>query len=292
VLVLLYHAGVPGLTGGFVGVDVFFVISGFLITGLLLRELHATGTVSLPRFYARRARRLLPAAMVALAVTMVASALVLPPLEVPDVAGDVAASALYVGNIRFALEATDYLAAQAAPSPVLHFWSLGVEEQFYLFWPAMLLLVARVGGRGATPERRIGVVVGCVLVGSLALSLWLTDVDQPWAFFSLPARAWELAVGALIALMAAHLARMPQGLALMSVWGGLALIAIAATVIDTATPFPGTAALLPVLGAALVVAGGLGAAGTVPGRLLATGPMRFLGRFPRVYQVKIRQAKP
>jgi len=288
--VLLYHAGVPGLAGGFIGVDVFYVISGFLITGLLLRELRATGTVSLPRFYARRARRLLPAAMVVLAVTMAISAFVLPPLEVPDVAGDVATSALYVGNVHFALQATDYLQADVAPSPVLHFWSLGVEEQFYLFWPALLLSVASLGrlrtGQGgplaalggAAAARRIAVAVGAVLVASLALSLWLTDANQPWAFFSLPTRGWELAVGALLAVGAVRLAKLPGGVASGAVWLGLGLIVAGALTIDAATPFPGTAALIPVAGAALVVGGGLGPSSTRPGRLLATRPMRWLGR--------------
>jgi peptidoglycan/LPS O-acetylase OafA/YrhL len=276
--VLLYHAGVPGVSGGFIGVDVFFVISGFLITGLLLRELRATGKVSLPSFYARRARRLLPAAMVALATTMVVSAIVLPPLIVPDVAGDVASSALYVGNIHFAVQATDYLQADVAPSPVLHFWSLGVEEQFYLFWPALLLLAAGVGRVGRTLERRVGAAVLAVLAASLVLSIWLTDVNQPWAFFSLPTRAWELSLGALLALGAARLARAPVRAATVAVWAGLGLIAIGALRLDTATPFPGTAALLPVIGAALVIAGGLGPAGTLPGRALAAGPMRWLGR--------------
>src|SRR5205814_7755635 len=119
-----------------------FVLSGFLITGLIVRELEASGTIGLAAFYARRARRLLPAAAVALLATIVASAILLPPLRVVDIAGDAAAAALYVSNIRFAAMATDYLQAQQAPSPLLHYWSLGVEEQFYLFWPAILLLAA------------------------------------------------------------------------------------------------------------------------------------------------------
>ena len=135
----------PGFSGGYVGVDVFFVLSGFLITGILLRELTDSGTVSLGRFYARRARRLLPAASVALAVTVVASLLVLPPLRIPDIAADATASALYVANIRFAVDAVDYLRAGLAPSPLLHFWTLGVEEQFYLVWPALLLVTSRHG---------------------------------------------------------------------------------------------------------------------------------------------------
>jgi len=125
-LVVFFHARVPGVSGGYVGVDVFFVLSGFLITGLLVRELASTGRVNLPAFYARRARRLLPAASVTLLVTMAVSALVLPPLRVPDVAGDTTAAAFYVSNIRFAIQATDYLGSALPPSPVLHFWSLGV----------------------------------------------------------------------------------------------------------------------------------------------------------------------
>jgi peptidoglycan/LPS O-acetylase OafA/YrhL len=135
--VVLFHARVPGLDGGFVGVDVFFVVSGFLITGLLARELAGTGRVRLARFYGARARRLLPASTLALVTTTVAAALLLPPLQTRAVLGDAMASALYVGNYRLALQGTDYLAADAPPSPFQHYWSLGVEEQFYLVWPVL-----------------------------------------------------------------------------------------------------------------------------------------------------------
>jgi peptidoglycan/LPS O-acetylase OafA/YrhL len=128
--VVLFHAGVPGVAGGFVGVDVFFVISGFLITGLLWRDVTTSGTVALPRFYGARARRLLPAGCTVLVVTAIASAVLLPPLQARGVLGDGIASALYVGNYRFALHGTDYLAGDATPSPFQHYWSLGVEEQF------------------------------------------------------------------------------------------------------------------------------------------------------------------
>lgn len=279
-LVLLYHARVPFLGGGYVGVDVFFVLSGFLITGLLVRELRATGRVDLPQFYARRARRLLPAAAVALAATMVLSLLLLPPLRVPDIAGDAAAASLYVSNLRFALQSTDYLASELAPSPLLHFWSLGVEEQFYVFWPALLLVVARVGARngGAATTRRLAMVVGAVALLSFAASLVLTTVNQPWAFFSLPTRAWELALGALLALGAERTARLPHHIAGSLVALGLGAIALSGVILTQSTPFPGTAALLPTLGAALVVAGGAAGVLTLPGRLLTLAPMRFLGR--------------
>jgi peptidoglycan/LPS O-acetylase OafA/YrhL len=271
--VLLFHVGVPGLPGGFVGVDVFYVISGFLITGLLVRELAATGRIDLVTFYARRLRRLLPAALVVIAVTLVASWAVLSRLRFPEVAGDAAASALYVSNIRFAEQATDYLAAHESASPYLHFWSLGVEEQFYLVWPFLLLIGARL-----VPVARLGILLVAVALGSFALSLAWTDVAAPWAFFSLPTRAWELAIGALIAVGALRLPRRaPRSVAVGSVAVGLALIALACVVIDGSTPYPGTAALLPVAGTSLVIIGGA-ATRAGPSRWLSMSAPRWLGR--------------
>ena len=156
-----------------------------------------------------------------------------------DVAGDAAAAALYVSNIRFAAQATDYLQAELDPSPLLHFWSLGVEEQFYLFWPALLFAVA---GR-RTSVRRIGIAIAVVAAVSLVLSIVWTSTDAPLAFFLLPARAWELAIGAGLALAATRIARIPALAATAAVVVGLALIVIGAVVFDLATPFPGTAAL-------------------------------------------------
>jgi peptidoglycan/LPS O-acetylase OafA/YrhL len=275
VLVLFFHAGVPGFGGGYVGVDVFFVLSGFLITGLLVRELQRTGTVSLVSFYARRARRLLPAAALALAVTVIASAWLLPPLLVPGVATDGIAAALYSANMRYALQATDYLQAELAPSPLLHFWSLGVEEQFYLFWPALLLFAV---GRRSNAIRRVAVVVVLVGAGSFVLSMWLTQVAQPWAFFSLPARAWELALGAGLALVAARSLALPRVGAVVASSVGLAMIVAAGVVFDTGTPFPGSAALLPTVGAALVIGAGLRDSTVGPSRILGSGPFRWMGR--------------
>ncbi len=292
-LVLAFHARVPGVSGGYIGVDVFFVLSGFLITGLLVRELSGTGTVSLPAFYARRARRLLPAAAATLLATLVLSALLLPPLRVPDVAGDTAAAGFYLSNMRFALQATDYLGSTLPPSPVLHFWSLGVEEQFYIFWPALLLIASGAAFRRrdvAAGLRRIGVVLVVTLAISLGVSLWLTNAAQAWAFFSLPARAWELALGALLALPAAVRLVPDRARGLLG-WAGLAMVVASALVLNESTQFPGTAALLPTLGSAFVIASGL--RGPASGqRLQPTGirawtrssawlelpPMRFLGR--------------
>ncbi len=275
VLVVLFHASILGFAGGFVGVDVFFVISGFLITGLLLREIDRTGTISLRDFYARRVRRLLPASALVLLVTLAASALLLPPLSVPSVAGDVAAAAMYVSNVGFAFQATNYFAASQAPSPVLHYWSLGVEEQFYLFWPAILLLVATLArGRG----RRIGLAVVGISIVSFGYSLWLTSTNAPWAFFSLPTRAWELGIGAMLAVAGTRLRLIPGMAATALGWIGLGFVVLSAILFDQSTPFPGTAALLPTVGAGLVIVGGAGSAPLGPGRLLATAVPRFLGR--------------
>ena len=201
--VVAYHAGLP-VPGGYVGVDVFFVISGYLITQLLYDELSSGGRFSFANFYARRARRLLPSAVLVIVVTVAASVVVLGPLEARAVGKDAVACALYVGNYRFALQATNYLSAQGPVSPLQNYWSLGVEEQFYLVWPALLLVASLIGRpsrgrhRRSSPDRSRWAVIGAVAVVG-ALSFWmcvsLTQTDQPWAFFSLPTRAWELAVG-------------------------------------------------------------------------------------------------
>lgn len=280
-LVLLYHAAVPGFGGGFVGVDVFFVLSGFLITGLLLRELERTGSISLSSFYARRLRRLLPAVALVILVTVVASVVVLSPLRAADVAADGVAASLYASNLRFAIQATDYLQSELAPSPLLHLWSLGVEEQFYLFWPA-ILLVATIGAGDRV--RRVAMVAVGIVVASLALSLWLTTANAPWAFFSLPSRAWELGIGAVLAAGAMRLARIREQPAIAVGWLGLAMIVVSALVIKTSTPFPGFAALLPTVGTALAMIPGMRdpstgpAHGLGPARLLGWRPARFLGR--------------
>ncbi|MGD8682818.1 MAG: acyltransferase family protein [Chloroflexota bacterium] len=271
--VLLFHAGVPWAEGGFIGVDVFFVISGFLITGLLVREWNGTGRIDLVVFYARRFRRLLPAALLAIVVTLVASWFVLSELRFPPVAGDAAAAALYVSNIRFAANAIDYLGAETVPSPLLHFWSLGVEEQFYLFWPLMILVTLRLLG-----VRRLWPMIGLVAVGSMALALVWTDIAAPWAFFSLPTRAWQLATGALIAIGLLRLPqRTPAWLATTTTWLGLAIIAAGVVVINKDTPYPGTAALIPVVGTALAIIGATHTQG-LPAQLLSTRFPRWVGR--------------
>lgn len=280
--VVLYHAGVPGIGGGFIGVDVFFVVSGFLITGLLWREVAGTGTVRLGAFYAARARRLLPAAALVLTATAVAAAALLPALQARSVLGDAIASALYVGNYRFAIEGTDYLAADVAPSPLQHYWSLGVEEQFYLLWPALMIatawLVARAGWAAARSVRPYVVTLTAVAVASFAVSLSWTHEWPSWAFFSLPTRAWELALGGLVALTAGFWRSLPPVPAAVAGWGGLALIVVTCTQVGPSTAFPGTAALLPVLGTALVIGAGCATPDLGVGRFLGEPVLRGIGR--------------
>ncbi|PTR31298.1 peptidoglycan/LPS O-acetylase OafA/YrhL [Rhodococcus sp. OK519] len=280
--VVLFHAGVPGIRGGFVGVDVFFVVSGFLITGLLWRDVTATGTVRVARFYGARARRLLPAGTLVLVVTAIGSALILPPLQARDALRDGIAGALYVGNYRFASHGTDYLAADAPPSPFQHYWSLGVEEQFYLLWPALIIgtawLVRRRSGDRSPSVVPYLVVLATVAVASFAVSLTWTDTLPPWAFFTLPSRAWELAIGGLVALSVPLWRLLPRLAAAGAGWTGLTLIVFAAVRLGETTPYPGTAALLPVAGTALVIGAGCAAAGSGCGRVLSLPPVRAIGR--------------
>ncbi|MBV9638648.1 MAG: acyltransferase [Mycobacteriaceae bacterium] len=282
--VVLFHAGVPGLSGGFVGVDVFFVVSGFLITGILVREATGTGSVALPRFYGARARRLLPAAGAVLVATAVASTILLPALQARSVLGDTIASALYVGNYRFARQGTDYLAAGAPPSPLQHYWSLGVEEQFYLLWPALIIGTAwlvRRRSRSVDPVRSFTpylIVLALIAVTSFVISLDWTRTLPPWAFFSLPSRAFELAAGGLVALSAPGWRRLPALPAAIAGWGGLVLILVTCTQLGARTPYPGTACLLPVLGTALIIGAGGAAPARGVGRALSVSSIRSIGR--------------
>ncbi|WP_407666440.1 acyltransferase family protein [Mycobacterium pinniadriaticum] len=284
--VVLFHAAVPGIRGGYVGVDVFFVISGFLITGLLWREVSGTGTVRLRSFYGARARRLLPASAAVGIITMAASVLLLAPLRVPTVLYDGIASALYVGNYWFIIDNINYFSDLLTPSPFLHYWSLGVEEQFYLVWAPLLLGTAwftrrfrRDKTRAISSSRRpYLVVLGLVAVLSFALSLVVTYVVPAAAFFSLPTRAWQLAVGGLVALAAIGWQRLPARLAAVAGWAGLGMIVLACLWFTSATPFPGTAALLPTLGAVLVIGAGCATPSQGCGQFLSTSPMRAVGR--------------
>lgn len=284
--VVLFHAALPGFGGGYVGVDVFFVISGFLITGLLWRELSTTGTVRLRSFYGARARRLLPASAAVGVVTMIASAILLPPLQVRPAISDGIASALYVSNYQFVLRGVDYFADRMSPSPFLHYWSLGVEEQFYLVWAPMILgtawLVRRVRHRtrseATTSQRPYLVLLALVAAVSFVLSFLSTYLVPAAAFYSLPTRAWQLAVGGLIALTVVRWRRLTAIPAAIMGWAGLALILLACTSLSPSTLYPGTAAILPTLGAGLIIAAGCAHPSEGCGRLLGLPSMRAIGR--------------
>ena len=286
IAVVLFHADVPGITGGFVGVDVFFVISGFLITGMLWREVTAAGTIRMGRFYGARARRLLPASATVGVVTMIAAALILPPLQARSVMSDGIASALYVSNYWFVMRGVNYFAEHMPPSPFQHYWSLGVEEQFYLIWPPLIIAVAFVIRRfrrhrsAAThPSTRPYIVILAIIAAtSFLLSFVGTYVVTPAAFFSLPTRAWQLAAGGLVALTIDRWRTMPRQAAAITGWAGLLAIGLACTELSANTVYPGIAALLPTIGPVLLIGAGCAATDTSCGRLLSTPSMRWIGR--------------
>jgi peptidoglycan/LPS O-acetylase OafA/YrhL len=249
-LVVAYHLYPDRLPGGYVGVDVFFVISGFLITAHLRREIERTGRVALGQFYGRRIRRLLPASGLVLVVTGLATLAVAPHTVWAETGRQLLASAFYVENWALAANAVDYSAASADASPVQHFWSLSVEEQFYLAWPLLVVGVHLVARRRGRPE--VWVAGGFLVVALLSFtaSVTSTGVDAGTAYFVTPTRVWEFAAGALLTFAPRHLAawRASESTAR---WTGVALMVGSAIWFSSATPFPGSAALLPVAGAAL-----------------------------------------
>ncbi|WP_313405415.1 acyltransferase family protein [Aeromicrobium sp.] len=270
-LVVLFHLWPGRLPGGYIGVDVFFVISGFLITGHLLRETADTGRIDLARFWARRARRLLPAAYLVLATTGVAVWLWMPLMDWRQNFKEIIGSALYVQNWVLASDSVDYLAAAEAPTAVQHYWTLSIEEQFYLVWPLLVLLAVVLAARlGRSQKAVLAVVLGVATAASLAYSLWITQANPPAAYFVTPARAWQFGAGALLALvMGSTTVRRGAPAALVS-WAGFASLAWCGLAYDSATPFPGTAALVPVIGTLAVIW-----AGEPAGRLSPTPIMRW-----------------
>ena len=279
-LVVLFHARVPALAGGFVGVDVFFVLSGYFITGLLVREREATGDVGLNEFYGRRALRLLPALLVVLLATLAIVFTLYAPIDRPLVAGTARAVALHAGNVEFARGALDYFGS--SDNPLLHTWSLAVEEQFYLVWPLLLVVLVPILLRDdADPAAMRRMATRAVVVAGLAslvASLVLTTTAQPWAFFGMPTRIWEFALGGLLSLVLVdRIDASPRGATLLQAFG-LAAIGVAVATYDRATPYPGAAALLPALGACALIAGGARATGGAITRALGAEPLRWLGR--------------
>lgn len=273
--VLFAHAGVSFMAGGFVGVDVFFVLSGFLITGLLAREVSRSGRVSLSNFWARRMKRLLPASATVLVFSAAATYVFLPITQRKDFGGDIVSAALYVVNWRLADRGVDYLAEDVGQSPVQHYWSLAVEEQFYLVWPILMLLIGIVAARSW--KRAASVVLGVATVASFAYSVQQTADSPATAYFVSTTRIWELGIGGLLALAATQVQRLPSLLRAAGGWVGIAMIAYAVFVFDESTTWPGANALVPTVGAALMIASGLGPTPGSPQKLLSLAPMVWIG---------------
>jgi peptidoglycan/LPS O-acetylase OafA/YrhL len=239
-LVTIFHARL--MPGGFIGVDIFYVISGYLITGLIIREIDKTGRLDLNEFYQRRIKRLLPTSVFVLFITAIVGMFVLPAITRDALGRDLFAAAAYVSNYLFAWWENDYQNLNATPSPFIHYWSLAVEEQFYVVWPIFILFLSRYG------KRAIFQGVAIVTALSLLLSIYLTQVAPIWAFYSLPTRAWELGFGALLLFIPDRYLRnrfLP--------WVGAIGIAIATFNFDESTAFPGFNALLPVVATAILI---------------------------------------
>jgi peptidoglycan/LPS O-acetylase OafA/YrhL len=275
-LVVLYHCGVPGFTGGYVGVDVFFVISGFLITGHLVREVESKGRIRFTTFYANRIRRLLPLSAVVVLGTLLLARVWSSVFLVKSITTDAVYTAFYALNYRLADQAIDYQQASAPPSPLQHFWSLAVEEQFYFAWPIVIMVCVWIGGRYRW--QLLGAVLSAIAAWSLWQSITITRANAPLAYFSLQTRAWELCAGAALAMLAARLPRLPKVLAGIMSWTGLAMVVGTALRFDDRTAFPGTLAMLPVAGAALLLASGFRPTPWSVRKYLELRPAQWVGK--------------
>jgi peptidoglycan/LPS O-acetylase OafA/YrhL len=291
ILVALNHAGVGFLKGGYVGVDVFFVLSGYLITGVLVSSAgNGRPRSFFSTFYAHRARRILPAAVLTLVVTDVAASHLLNLYRAHQVLTDSISATFFVANVHFASIGTNYFAMGQPPSPLQHFWSLSVEEQFYLVWPFLVAVVLLGTALGRPREYRnhsisqgalrgLRIVAVMITATSLAYAVYDTHHSVVAAYFSTPARAWELGLGALLALNTSRAARLPSAARALIGWVGITAILLASTVYSASTPFPGVAALLPTLGCVAVIAAGVAVqqASFAPSRILSLRPFRYVG---------------
>jgi peptidoglycan/LPS O-acetylase OafA/YrhL len=268
-------------TGGYVGVDVFFVISGFLITGLLLREHDRHGRVSFVDFYRRRIRRILPVAVLALSVTTLATFLVYGIGRTKGVLIDVIFSLSFAANWHFAAVGTDYMQARGPISPVQHFWSLAVEEQFYIVWPVVIALILGASARFFSwgRERALKVLSVALLVAiiiSFGYACWQSRAEPTWAYFSTFSRGWELGIGALLAITTRRLSGLPDRLRPLMAWIGMGAITASVLMLDSHSTFPAPWGAVPVLGTAMVIAAGTGQART--SALLALPPLQYVGK--------------
>lgn len=273
-IVVLFHVSAPLAPGGFVGVDVFFVLSGFLISGMLIAEQRESGTVNLSSFYARRASRLLPAATAMLLITLCVSAILLSPAETVRIARTAIRAALYVSNISFARN-VDYFDGLSSDEPLLHTWSLAIEEQFYIIWPVLLLFVGMCGG--LRTWRRAAVVLAAISLVSLLASILGTARVPVAAFFLVPFRVWEFGAGALLAVYLGRSNASPGGLGHMPRWTGMASLVASTWLLSHETPFPGVAAIFPVVGTLLVISAGSEVGLDPLARLLNSKPLQLIG---------------
>ncbi len=299
-IVIAYHADFPFIPGGFIGVDIFFVLSGFLITGALLREVAKNGRINLGNFWARRVRRLLPASIVVLSITLFVSMRVLPLLQRASVSADVMWASLFSANWRFAIQQTDYLAADRVDSPVLHYWSLGVEEQFYVVWPIVIFLVATLASaitrylnvKVPIPNSQprdsrhilnlsLTLVLGILAATSFLVCFHLSISNQPFAYFGTFSRAWQLALGGLLAIWAHKLMNLKRGT--QEALGFIGSVAICCSFYFIhesqvgVTPYPGWQAVAPTIGTIALLAAGCASRETGLQKFLSLKPLQFLG---------------
>jgi len=278
--VVLYHFWPARFPGGYIGVDIFFVISGFLITSHLMRELTATGGVRLGQFWARRARRLLPASLLVLVFCafVAMSPYLTPTSALPGEVREILASTFYVENWYLALNSADYLGHSGDPTTVQHYWSLSLEEQFYVMWPLLMLLAAWIAVKwfGGARRRAVIVTLAVVTVVSFVFCVIFTITDPAPAYFVTFGRMWQFGVGALVALVPLLRVRNPVGSFVLG-WAGILTLVYVTFSFDGQTPFPGYMAALPTLGAAAVIAASHAGRWWHPTRVLAIRPAQFVG---------------
>ncbi len=268
---ILYHAEVPGFASGYLAIDAFYVISGFLITGILVREAARDGRIDLLRFWGRRAARLLPNALLTLAVTMACIMLLAPVLTHEAGARDIASALLYFANYHFSARAVDYFDQTVQASPILHFWSLSLEEQFYMFWPACLGLGVWWLKRLSRPATLA--FLGAIVAGSFVAMLYWSAVEPSRAYFDTESRAWELATGAVMAVWRPGIGRYATAIG----WAGLTVLLTSIAVVDYLPINPHIATLLPTLSGAAMLYGGAVSPSFAENRVLGNPVMQWIG---------------
>ncbi|MCA9833883.1 MAG: acyltransferase [Thermomicrobiales bacterium] len=281
VTVMLYHAGIAAMAGGFTGVDVFYVLSGFLVTGGLLREAEKRGKIDFPDFMGRRFRRLLPVSAIVIILTVLATYHWLGPTAGNSVAEDAIWTSIFMANWHLINVGTDYLGAQGSASPLQHYWTLAVEGQFYIAWPLIMAILALITKKLTNISTRMltGVVLAIMFVVSYWWSIHSTESEATVAYFSTWTRIWEIAAGCLLAVFLPRILYIPRVIGTWLMVIGIAVIIISCFIIEGDTPFPGWIAIIPVTGACAVVTGGSVAGDSWIDRILQLSPLQMLGRY-------------